>query len=368
MSRERIAICRVCGIGDAVQMTPLLQQVRADRPEAEISCFVTENAAPVLAGVDFVDHLVPLKMAWATPSWSNPGLVRMWSHIAAHGPFDRLLSLGPYWRENVLSLLVPARARSGFATPGWKPLRVFTHPFIVPVNAGGSLTHESLKYIQLWCALTGDEDRGHGYDLGDLGVTSSTENVYAGEPFICIAPGAGNSITRMDSKRWLPEHFAALARLALEEGHGVVVLGGEGDIPPGLLPRGVLDLQGKTTLARTAAILRASSGFLGNDSGIYHLALGLGVPAAAVFGPTSPLKTGPFRNPRSLVLTADLPCSPCLAFDCPLPAAVHPGLARPACMAALEPAAVWRRFRDFIQSAPDASPGAPLLSTSASSS
>ena len=348
MKRERIAICRVCGIGDAVQMTPLLQQVRADRPGAEIFCFVTENAAPVLAGVPFVDRVVPLRMQWAAPAWSNPGLFRLWSHVAAHGPFELLLCLGPYWRQNFLSLMVPAGERSGFVTPGGKPLRVFTRPFIVPASAGQCLTHESLKYLQLWSALTGAEDRGLGYDLGSLGSSARAITARLPHPYLCIAPGAGNAITRLDSKRWLPGHFAALMRLAIEEGFGIVVLGGKGDIDSELLPAGVLDLQGKTTLAQTAAVLRGSAGFLGNDSGIFHVALGLGVPSAGIFGPTSARKTGPFRNPRSLVISSDLPCSPCLAFDCLLPADAHPGLARHACMSALHPAVVWRQFRDFL--------------------
>ena len=367
MSRERIAICRVCGIGDAAQMTPLLRQVREDRPEAEIFCFVTENAAPVLAGVRFVDRVVPLQMDWAAPAWTNPGLFRLWSHVAAHGPFDLLLCLGPYWRQNFLSLMVPAKARSGFVTPGWKPLRIFTHPCVVPVNAGGSLTHESLKYLELWCALTGAKDRGLGYDLGTLGGTASAITAKLPRPCLCIAPGAGNALTAMDSKRWLPGHFAVLMKLAIEDGFEIVVLGCKGDIEPSLLPPGVLDLQGKTTLAQTAAVLRASAGFLGNDSGIYHLALGLGVPAAAIFGPTSPHKTGPFRNPRSQVISSRLPCAPCLAFDCRLPADAHPGLARPACMAALQPASVWSQVRDFLGASRGTSPATALSATATSS-
>lgn len=367
MSRERIAICRVCGIGDAVQMTPLLQQVRADRPDAEIFCFVTENAAPVLAGVRFVDHVVPLRMDWAAPAWTNPGLFRLWRHIAVHGPFDMLLCLGPYWRQNFLSLMVPAKVRSGFVTPGWKPLRVFTHPFIVPANAGGSLTHESLKYIELWCALAGSEDRRLGCDLGSLGSAASTIIAKLQRPYLCIAPGAGNAITRMDTKRWLPGHFVALMTMAIEDGYDVVVLGGKGDIEPALLPPDVLDLQGKTTLAQTAAVLRGSAGFLGNDSGIYHLALGLGVPAAAIFGPTSSRKTGPFRNPRSLVISSRLPCAPCLEFDCQLPADAHPGLARPACMATLQPASVWSQLRDFLGASNESAAAGALSATAASS-
>ena len=49
---------------------------------------------------------------------------------------------------------------------------------------------------------------------------------------------------------------------------------------------------------------------MSNDTGPMHMAAALGIPVFAVFGPTNPLRTGPYGALRTAV-TADLPCSPC---------------------------------------------------------
>jgi heptosyltransferase-2 len=50
--------------------------------------------------------------------------------------------------------------------------------------------------------------------------------------------------------------------------------------------------------------------FLGNDSGVMHLAAAAGVPLAALFGPTSPVRFGPW-GARTEVVYSSFPCSPC---------------------------------------------------------
>ena len=53
--------------------------------------------------------------------------------------------------------------------------------------------------------------------------------------------------------------------------------------------------------------------FVGNDSGLMHLASGLGVKTLGLFGPTNPLRTGPFGE-ITQILRVNLDCSPCFNF------------------------------------------------------
>ena len=57
------------------------------------------------------------------------------------------------------------------------------------------------------------------------------------------------------------------------------------------------------SLSRLAALLAESRGYVGNDSGVSHLAAALGVPTVAVFGPTDPAVWAP-RGPEVSVVTA----------------------------------------------------------------
>ena len=71
----------------------------------------------------------------------------------------------------------------------------------------------------------------------------------------------------------------------------------------------VIDIDG-LTLPQVAALLRACSLYLGNDSGISHLAGAVGARGAVLFGPTDPTTWAP-RSDRLQVLHAPTPCSDC---------------------------------------------------------
>ena len=127
-------------------------------------------------------------------------------------------------------------------------------------------------------------------------------------PFALYHPGAGWA-----NKSWGEDRFAEVARGVQKElGILPVVSWGPGDegraenlarltgavrIPP-------VDFPG------LASIVSRASFFAGGDTGPLHLADALGVPTVGLFGPTDPVRTGPFRK-NGPVFFASLSCSPC---------------------------------------------------------
>jgi ADP-heptose:LPS heptosyltransferase len=73
------------------------------------------------------------------------------------------------------------------------------------------------------------------------------------------------------------------------------------------------NLAGRTSLAETAAVIDRSALLVSGDSGLLHMAVGLGKPTVSLFGPGSVAKWAP-RGPGHIVLTKNLPCSPCTRF------------------------------------------------------
>jgi heptosyltransferase-2 len=73
---------------------------------------------------------------------------------------------------------------------------------------------------------------------------------------------------------------------------------------------GACDLSGQTSLAEFAALVNRSAVSVTNDSGSMHLAVALDRPVVSVFGPTDPLRIGPYGRPHAAVW-AGLPCAPC---------------------------------------------------------
>ncbi|HEU0028739.1 MAG TPA: glycosyltransferase family 9 protein [Ktedonobacterales bacterium] len=119
---------------------------------------------------------------------------------------------------------------------------------------------------------------------------------------IALHPGSGGA-----AKRWPPERFAALADRARQASLTPLLLAGEADeaaaaavlahaaAPPPI----ARDL----SVGALAALLARCAGYVGNDSGVSHLAGLLGVPTVAVFGPSDPARWSPL-GPRVTTLRA----------------------------------------------------------------
>ena len=156
-------------------------------------------------------------------------------------------------------------------------------------------------------------------------------------PIVVFAPGAAYGT----AKRWWPTHYAQLAAdVIATHGAHVVLVGSAADSETtaevlGMLPvparGGVSDLSGRTTLEQLAAVLSLARVCVSNDSGAMHLAAAVGVPLAALFGPTNEHETSPLVHAPLELLIHPVSCRPCMLRECPID---HP------CMRDLTPARV----------------------------
>jgi ADP-heptose:LPS heptosyltransferase len=125
---------------------------------------------------------------------------------------------------------------------------------------------------------------------------------------LTIAPGSGAR-----EKNWPAESFQAVSQWWREKTGGAVLLlighveQERGGIEP--LRRHCI-VASDLSLSQAAALLRRSDVYLGNDSGISHLAAATGVRTVALFGPSDPRQWAP-RGKKAIVLWRNLDCSPC---------------------------------------------------------
>ena len=138
-----------------------------------------------------------------------------------------------------------------------------------------------------------------------------THNIEMGEVRIAVHPGSGSP-----KKRWPPEKFSeAILRILDAYRAKILLISGPAD-------REVSEqIKRETRLAcpvlvqhislpRLAALLEGCHLFLGNDSGVTHIAAAVGTPTVALFGPTDPQVWGP-RGEDISVVQDDTACSPC---------------------------------------------------------
>ncbi len=164
-------------------------------------------------------------------------------------------------------------------------------------------------------------------------------------PLVAINPGAAYGT----AKRWLPDRYAKLARWIHKTCSGrCVVLGSpaERELCEKIAfaaGEGVVSLAGETDVLELAAVLAESDLLLTNDTGTMHVADAVGTPIVAIFGPTHPETTSPFRVEHA-VIREPVHCSPCELRHCPID---H------RCMTRIS---VSRVFRNVVEMLPGADP------------
>lgn len=152
--------------------------------------------------------------------------------------------------------------------------------------------------------------RGEDIHFHDNFIKGKT--VAPGKMLVAIHPGSGGV-----QKCWSPEKFAALITwLNKEVGSQIFLISGpaDGKIVEGLRAevKDAFAVVDHLPLSKLAAVLERCDLFIGNDSGITHLAAATGVPTLAIFGPTDPKIWGP-RGERVKILYKKAHCSPCSA-------------------------------------------------------
>lgn len=234
----------------------------------------------------------------------------------------------------------------------------------IPVRAGGSRRMRRRLYTHVFTgsAETRSAVMHHLSALSVFGVDApealprvflSPEEFERGRELLGRAAGPGGengAVIAMHpggtwpSKRWPPESFARLARLARERfGARILLIGGPGeeDIVEhvrssagegvAVLPAG--------DLRRTASIVASCAAVVANDGGIMHLAAALGVPTVGIFGPTEHDIWFPYegKGPFALV-THKRECAPCHKHFCD----------DLSCLTAIEPPEVLGRVEEVL--------------------
>jgi len=133
-------------------------------------------------------------------------------------------------------------------------------------------------------------------------------------------------VSRRGNKNWPAEYFVETAvRLSRDSGASLYLFGGPGDgaacaaIENAVFSqtgRRPVNLAGRTTLVQMGSWFSGMDLAIANDSGPMHMAAALGVPVVAVFGPTDPVRTGPYGARHSVLTAEGLSCRPCFRRSC----------------------------------------------------
>ncbi len=268
MKCDSFLFVRPGGIGDAVLLIPAIKAVKKKYPDANISVLAERRNSAVFSMCPDAKNVY---------NYDSPK--ELWKVI--RDKYDTVIDTEQWHRMSaVVARMTRAPISIGFATNERKKL--FTHP--IPYSLED---YEVDSFLNLVSPLVGkvffDPNRPFLSVPSEItGRVRPLLESMSGRKIIAIFPGGS-----IPEKRWEAERFREVAEMLAEKGYGIVVIGGKEDIRDGVeISRGlsdVIDLCGKLSLVETSAILKETQLLITGDSGIMHIAYGLGVKTLSVF-------------------------------------------------------------------------------------
>ncbi len=337
-SASRIALIKPSALGDIIQTLPVLTALRRRYPQAHIAWLVNRSYEPLLRGHPDLDEVLPFdRGATRYGLWrAARSYARFFRDIRARR-FDLVIDLQGLLRSGLFTAAsgAPRRVGLGSAREGAR----WFYSDVVPV-AGFRAIHAVDRYWLVAQAL------GAGGPIEFRLPIGEPERLWAEEavrdcPRPWLAFGVGS---RWLTKRWPPEHFAALARRAQAHFGGTVLFVGGGDEAELARSTGERlagpwrNLCGRTALPQLAALLALADVMVANDTGPLHLAAALGRPVVAPYTCTRVALNGPFGQAARAVETR-VACAGSYVKTC----------SRLDCMAELTPERLWPVLEGVLQ-------------------
>ncbi|MBV9202535.1 MAG: glycosyltransferase family 9 protein [Alphaproteobacteria bacterium] len=268
-------------IGDAVLSTGLLNYLSERYPDARLTIAAGPVAAPLFEAVPRLERVVIIeKRRWAL-HW-----VPLYAAVAVRR-WDLVVDL----RGSALAWLLRARDRKVMAKGDAREHRVRQLGHLFDLDPPPS--------PRLWTAP-------HHEHAAKVLVPPNG-------PVLAIGPAAN-----WRGKQWRAERFAELAhRLTAANGLfpgtriAVIAAGHERAQAEPLLKAiptaRLIDLVGNLDLLTASAVLRRSALFIGNDTGLMHIAAAVGAPTLGLFGPSPIEQYAAWGERTAVVRTADPP-------------------------------------------------------------
>lgn len=276
-------------IGDVLLATPLMRSLKLAWPGTAVDALVFDGTQGAIAANPDVRrvHTIP----------QRPGPLQHLAFVLRLARrYDLALSLVPGDRPTLYAYLA-GRWRAGLllATRKERWKRRFLHRWIAFDERD---THTVLMHLALAEAV-GIAPRREVVVAWNADDERQVDALLAGNGALPLA--VLHPFPKYNYKMWRGNAWIETAQWLAAHGYRIVLSGGpdaaERDYVRDLaraMPAAALDLAGKLTLGGTGCLLSRAALYVGPDTAVTHMAAALGVPTIALYGPTDPVKWGPW--------------------------------------------------------------------------
>jgi heptosyltransferase-1 len=299
-SPERILLIRPSALGDVARSVPAAASLRLAFPGARIDWLVEEGFEAVVSHHPAVSKVVsfPKRRIREALRRLDPRPLMAFASTLRHARYDCVLDLQGLARSAAMAWLTRAPRRIGLADArelGWLA-------YTTRAEASAEM-HAVERMLAVVAAAGAPPVADMRLYVPPKGSEWLATQAWARRPYVVLAP-----TSRWPAKQWPAARFAEVAVAARARDLTVAVVGSRGEraqceAVTGLAGKdaGVVDLVGGTDVAGLMACIEGSRVVVANDSAALHLAVGLGRPTVALFGPTRADRVGPYGRSHEVI-------------------------------------------------------------------
>ncbi len=310
LTHHRVLVARPGALGDTLLVAPALARLRQVCAQARLTYWGNEPAGHLLRQMGLVDRVVSFEHLALAPLFIGAGGVRAPETASRSGQLLDHSEAAVLWlrrSDAVRQALAALDCTTVVSTPSLPPgarTDGTTEPGANPPHVAAYL----VRTLDAWLG----PGPGSASPLPRLVPTADAQawasvlwrqlGLSEDQPVVALHPGSGSA-----RKNWPAERFASVAARLAARDVTTLLIAGPADATAAAK---VAALAGDSvhrappaTLDRLAALLGRCRAYLGNDSGITHLAAITGTPTVAVFGPTDPTVWRPL-GPHARVVRA----------------------------------------------------------------
>lgn len=294
----KVLILKRTAFGDIIHTLPVVNALKTHLQEVHITWICAENYAPFLQQYHQIDEVISINFRKmflkGQLSTYRANLKKVTS-----ADYDVLIDFQGTLKSWNILLQSKARQKLGFnRADAREPLttRLYSHQ-VAPMPYGMHIIRQNLRLLQ----PLGIEEKKIVYPTvslkeKDVSFINQWRKKYAGKKLVAVNP-----FTNWLTKCWPEKNTAEFCRLLCENSdfQPVILWGPREKMSAERIVNnssGSACLAPPTSLTQLTAFLQQCSAYVGGDTGPSHLSASLGIPVVYLFGPTDPLRNGPFRK------------------------------------------------------------------------
>lgn len=307
-SVKKVLVIRLRSIGDTVLSTPSLIALRRFLPDSKIDILLEPWVAPVLDGFDAVDEVL-------TVGRSAGERLNAAREIRRRG-YDVVFDLHGGSTASLLARATGARHRVGYSY--YRYASLFNH---VLSSSSEFWDQEKTHSAEQQLALLGSvgipvDDRPRTrLAVSETGRTARVREWTDRRGYALIHPS-----TAFFTKQWPVESFARTAEFLAAKGVNTVAVASraESEVLKQLktAAKSRIATFDDLSLPEITALASGATVFVGNDSGIAHIAAAVGTPTVVIFGSSNRAHWRPWTDAPNEIVFTEFECQPCPGYRC----------------------------------------------------